>query len=91
MKEEIRTYLIERGTSDQVRDLSDDESLLEAGVIDSMSMVDLIAHLEKTYGIVIDEDDMVPENFDSLKAITAYVGCKQAEGSSAETPSAEES
>jgi len=42
-----------------------------------MAMVDLIAHLEKTYAITIDEDDMVPENFDSVEAIVTYVTGKQ--------------
>jgi acyl carrier protein len=53
--------------------LSDQDSLLETGVIDSLAMVDLIAHLEKTYGISIGEDDMVPENFDSIDSIASYV------------------
>lgn len=77
MKEEIRSYLLSHRATDAVDSFSDDESLLESGVLDSMTMVDLIAHLEQTYAISVDEDDMIPENFDSVDAIAAYVARKQ--------------
>ena len=77
MKDTIREYLIKHGAAIDVEDLTDNESLLEAGVIDSASMVDLIAFLERDYGIIIDEDDMMPENFDSIDAITAYINSKK--------------
>ena len=76
MKDEIRNYLLQHSATGGVTKLSDAESLLVAGVIDSAAMVDLIVFLEKTYGITIDEDDMIPENFDSIDAIAAYVGGK---------------
>lgn len=77
MKDEIRAYLATHRATQGSGDFGDQESLLEAGVIDSMAMVDLIAHLEETYSITIDEDDMVPENFDTVDAIVAYVSGKQ--------------
>ena len=76
MKNEIRTYLTNNRASAEAGQFDDQESLLEAGIIDSMAMVDLIAHLEKTYSITVDEDDMVPENFDSVDAIVSYVADK---------------
>ena len=77
MKEEIRQYLLSNSAAGGVETLSDDESLLDAGVIDSVAMVGLISHLEKTYGISIDEDDMIPENFETVDVITQYVSSKQ--------------
>lgn len=76
MKERIRAYLLEHAAS-KTTSIDDDESLLEAGVIDSVTMVDLVAHLETTFSIRIDEDEMTPENFDSLGAIVAFVTVKQ--------------
>jgi len=73
IQDQIRQYLLAHAADSEVTHIADDESLLEAGVIDSAGMVDLIAFLEGTFGITIDEDDMIPENFDSLGAITAYV------------------
>ena len=86
MKDDIRQYLMDHRATDDVVQFGDDDSLLELGVIDSLAMVDLITHIEKTYGIVVDEDDMMPENFDTLQAISAYIGHKQGgSGSSTES------
>jgi len=74
--DQIRSYLLSHAADSEVSEISDDESLLEAGVIDSAGMVDLIAYLEGTFGITIDEDDMIPENFDSIDAMAAYVDDK---------------
>jgi len=73
MKDEIRSYLLSNNATGRIEDFSDGDSLLEAGVIDSMTMVGLIAFLEETYGISIGEDDMIPENFDSIDAIATYI------------------
>jgi acyl carrier protein len=77
MKDEIRNYLIPNNASGRKMDVTDDQSLLEAGVIDSVVMVDLIAFLEKTYGISVEEDDMIPENFETVDAIATYVDGKR--------------
>lgn len=78
MHDEIREFLRQNAAAGDVGEFGDEDSLLELGVIDSVAMVDLIAHLESTYGITIDEDEMVPENFRSVAAIVRYVGEKQA-------------
>jgi len=49
------------------------ENLLAQGVIDSMGILKLVAFLEDTFGIETDDDDMVPENFESLAALCAFV------------------
>ena len=56
--------------------LDESDSLLERGVIDSVGVLKLVAFLEETYGIEIEEDDLMPENFDSLIAISNYVSRK---------------
>ena len=56
--------------------IGDSDSLLERGIIDSLGVLTLVAFLEETYEIKIDEDDLMPENFDSLGAITSYVSSK---------------
>jgi len=76
MNEEIRTYLAEHGIAGNAAPPDDHQSLLEAGVIDSVVMLDLIAFLEQRYQIVVEEDDMTPENFDSIAAISEYLGGK---------------
>lgn len=52
---------------------SDSDSLLASGVIDSMKMLDLISFVEQQFNIAIDEDEMMPDNFESVDAITRFV------------------
>jgi acyl carrier protein len=54
-------------------DLAGGDSLLEAGVIDSVGVLELIEHLEATYELRIPDADVLPENLDSIDAIARYV------------------
>ncbi len=49
--------------------LPDSASLIETGIIDSLSIQVLIAYLEKKFSIRITDDEIVPENFESIEAI----------------------
>ena len=55
-----------------------DDSLLESGTIDSMGVLQLVAFLETTYGIKIDDDDLMPDNFDTIAAIASFIERRQA-------------
>jgi len=55
-------------------EIPDDEiDLLDSGLIDSLTMVDLLAHLESNYGFTVVMDDLDIEFFRSLKSIAEYV------------------
>jgi acyl carrier protein len=58
--------------------IDDDQSFLELGVLDSTGVIELVSFLEETYGIQVDDEEMVPENLDSLNNISRYVGGKLA-------------
>ena len=51
----------------------DDDSLLEGSIIDSTGVLELVAHLESTYHITIADEDLVPENLDSISGLTRFV------------------
>lgn len=53
--------------------LGADASLLEAGVIDSTGVLELVSFLETHFGIQIADEEMLPENLDSIRSICAYV------------------
>jgi acyl carrier protein len=61
------------------RDVSigDDESLLEASIIDSTGVLELVAFLDERFGITMADEEIVPENLDSVRAICAYVEKKR--------------
>ena len=75
MKNTIRGFF---GTELDKNSIGDDDSLLMAGIIDSLKMMDLIAYLEKEFGVSIDDDELMPENFDSIDAITEFITDKKA-------------
>ena len=58
--------------------LSDTESLLAAGLIDSTGILELVAFLEQNFDIRMADAEIIPENLDSIKAIAAYVEAKLA-------------
>ncbi len=60
------------------KSIGDDQSFLELGVLDSTGVIELVSFLEETYGIQVDDEEMVPENLDSLTNIARYVGGKLA-------------
>jgi acyl carrier protein len=64
-------------------DLSDTDSLLENGVIDSTGVLELVAFLEESFAIEMSDADIVPENLDSIAAIAAYADRKRAVGMAA--------
>ena len=56
--------------------ITHDASLLDAGIIDSTGVLELVCFLETTYGIEVRDDEMLPENLDSIRAIANYVDRK---------------
>lgn len=77
METAVRDFL-KRELGKNVPNLGSDESLLETGTIDSMGVLQLVAFLESTYGIKVEDDDLMPENFDTIAAITSFVERRQA-------------
>jgi acyl carrier protein len=57
--------------------IKDTDSFLAQGIINSMGVLELIAFLESTYGIKVGDDEVVPENLDSVKLVADYVRRKQ--------------
>lgn len=57
--------------------LADGDSFLEHHVLDSTGFLELIGHLEDTYAIRIGDDEMVPENLDSLDSIAQFLARKR--------------
>ena len=55
-------------------------SLLETGVLDSLSLLRLVVFIQERFGITVDDVDLVPEHFDSVDAICAYLRSRAGEG-----------
>jgi acyl carrier protein len=77
----IRDYLAEHFPAARSRRLEPDESLLTNGILDSLGVLDVVAFLESEFKITVTDDDLLPENFESLGRLTAFVEDKQNGGS----------
>jgi acyl carrier protein len=76
--EQIRSFLADAFLfNPQGFTLGDDDSLMENGVIDSTGVLELTQFVEDTFEIAVDDQDITPENFDSVQRIADYVARKQ--------------
>ncbi len=57
-------------------ELGDEASLLDRGIIDSTGVLEVVAFLEREYGLRVEDADIVPENFDSIANLVGYIGRK---------------
>ena len=61
---------------ESIDEFDKDESLIDNGHIDSIGIIGLASFLEKTFDIKVYENEIIPENFDTLNCIYTYVGSK---------------
>jgi acyl carrier protein len=57
--------------------LADDASFLDQGIIDSTGVLEVVGFLEENFGIVVGDNEMLPENLDSVQNLTAFVERKR--------------
>jgi acyl carrier protein len=62
---------------DKKKMIKEDESFLQNGIIDSTGVLELVNFIEETYNIKVEDEELIPENLDSVKNLIAYIGRKQ--------------
>jgi len=77
IKQELRAYIAENFIVSATASLTDEASLLDSGVVDSTGFIELISFLEEHFGIQVKDEEMVPENLDSIANLEAYVKRKR--------------
>ncbi len=74
LKNELRRFITDSIMYGHNTDfLSDDASFLENGVIDSTGVLELIGYLENRFGITVEDQELVPENLDSINGLLRFV------------------
>lgn len=77
VKDQIQKFIIDNfGQSRNVSTLGDNDSLLEKGVIDSLTIFRLVSFLEETFDVRIADDDITPSNLESVSVIARLVELK---------------
>lgn len=76
-REKVRSFILTTFLDgDEGPALRDDVSLERSHVVDSARVLEIILFLEETFGFTVDNDDAVPDNFDTVNNIVAYVDRK---------------
>ena len=76
-RQNIRSYVVEAFLFGQDDGLADDSSFLEKGILDSTGVLELVAHIESTYAIKVNDDELLPDNLDSISAISNFIDRKR--------------
>ncbi|MDD5719185.1 MAG: acyl carrier protein [Candidatus Krumholzibacteria bacterium] len=79
LEQKIRAFILDSFlfTDDQSA-LSSQDSLLEKGIIDSTGVLEVIAFLEQEFGVAVEDEEMIPENLDSVANLVAFIQRKRA-------------
>ncbi|NVN93316.1 MAG: acyl carrier protein [Desulfuromonadales bacterium] len=78
MREQIRSYIVENFLFGDDSGLDDSVSFLESGMIDSTGILEVISFLEENFPIKVKDDELIPENLDSIQNLVGYLGRKMA-------------
>jgi acyl carrier protein len=67
----IKTFLAQHFP--MTKNVSNDEPLLANGLIDSLGILEVVSFVENEFGIVVSDEDLLPENFGSIHSLTNFV------------------
>lgn len=73
---QVRSFITENYLLGQDRPFGESDSFLEQGIIDSTGVLELVAFVQETYGIAVEDEELTPENLDSLTSVADYVARK---------------
>lgn len=72
-KQRIRQFIVDTFMVGKPIPFADEDSFLGLGIFDSTAVLELISWIEEEYGIQVAEGELVPENFDSINNVAAYL------------------
>jgi len=78
IEQKIKTYIAQNliFSGDEFK-YPEDASFLEEGIVDSLGVMELVSFVEDQFGVGVDDQDITPENFDSVTRLAAYIRRKQ--------------
>jgi acyl carrier protein len=73
IREELRGFIVKSFPLARKRRIGVDDLLLEEGIIDSLGVLELVGYIEARFDIAVSDEDLFPENFRTIGALTAFV------------------
>jgi len=77
LKDQVRQFIISNFYVADPAALNDDASLLDAGIVDSTGVLEVITFIETTFGLTVEDAEMLPDNLDAVNRIVAFVNKKK--------------
>ena len=69
----LREFIVENFLFGEANGFQEDDNFFENGIVDSTGILEIISFLEETYGFTIEDKELIPENFSSIKTIAEYL------------------
>lgn len=82
-RELVRQFIRQNFYLEEGAALADDDSFVEQGIVDSTGILELVLFLEQSFGLTIPDEDIIPDNLDSVDKLCRYVDRRLAESSGA--------
>jgi acyl carrier protein len=76
IKDQVRSFVTSNFYVADPTSLEDDASLLDRGIIDSTGVLEVIFFIEETFGITVEDSEMLPDNLDSIERIAKFIARK---------------
>ncbi len=73
IEQRIHSFLLEKFPLSRKAGVGKDTALLEKGILDSLGILDVVSFLETEFSMVVSDDELVPENFQTLGTLSAFV------------------
>ncbi len=75
-KEKIEEFINDYFVKDSGLIIKDDTSFLDEGILDSTGVMELVAFIETDFRIRVDDEEIIPENFDSINKLVSFIDSK---------------
>ncbi len=71
--EQLRRFIMNTFPSARKRNVAVDDPLLEQGIIDSLGVLELVRYVESEFRVEVSDEDLFPENFETIAALTGFI------------------
>ena len=77
LQEDIRGFIVDTFLFGEDGGLRDDSSFLAEGIVDSTGIMQLVSYLQEQYRITIEDEELIPDNLDSISKVMSFIAVKQ--------------
>jgi len=79
IRDQVRQFILTNFYVPDPATITDEASLLKSGIVDSTGVLEVISFLEETFQVTVADDEMTPDNLDSILRISAFLDRKRTE------------